>query len=103
VVTFDYDNDGWQDIFIANDHMPNFLFHNDRNGTFTEIGYAAGVAVSADGEFEAGMGVDAADTTGSGRLDLAVAHLDNQLARLYQNMRAQSFDDATLRSKIGYT
>lgn len=103
VVTFDYDNDGWQDIFIANDHMPNFLFHNNRNGTFTEIGYVAGVAVSADGEFEAGMGVDAADTTGSGRLDLAVAHLDMQLARLYQNMGAQSFDDATLRSKIGYT
>jgi hypothetical protein len=103
VVTFDYDNDGWQDIFIANDHMPNFLFHNNRNGTFTEIGYVAGVAVSADGDFEAGMGVDAADTTGSGRLDLAVAHLDMQLARLYQNMGAQSFDDATLRSKIGYT
>ena len=103
VVTFDYDNDGWQDIFISNDHMANFLFHNNRNGTFTEIGYVAGVAVSADGDFEAGMGVDAADTTGSGRLDLAVAHLDMQLARLYQNMGGQLFDDATLRSKIGYT
>jgi hypothetical protein len=102
VVTFDYDNDGWQDIFIANDHMPNFLFHNNRDGTFREVGYTAGVAVSADGQFEAGMGTDAADTTGNGRLDLIVGHLDMQLARLYQNMGDQTFDDATLRSKLSY-
>ena len=103
VVTFDYDNDGWQDIFIANDHMPNFLFHNNRNGTFREVGYLAGVAVSADGQFEAGMGTDAADTTGSGRLDLIVGHLDMQLARVYQNMSDQTFEDATLRSKLSYS
>jgi hypothetical protein len=102
VVTFDYDNDGWQDIFIANDHMPNFLFHNNRDGTFREVGYQAGVAVSADGQFEAGMGTDAADTTGNGRLDLIVGHLDMQLARLYQNLGDQTFEDATLRSKIAY-
>jgi hypothetical protein len=102
VVTFDYDNDGWQDIFIANDHMPNFLFHNNRDGTFTELGYLAGIAVSADGQFEAGMGTDAADVSGTGRMDLVVTHLDMQLARLYQNMGSGSFDDATLRSKIGY-
>ena len=102
VVTFDYDNDGWQDLFIANDHMPNFLFHNNRDGTFREGGYAAGVAVSADGLFEAGMGTDAADATSSGRMDLVVTHLDMQLARFYQNLGDQTFDDATLRSKIGY-
>ncbi len=102
VVTFDYDGDGWQDIFIANDHMPNFLFHNNRDGTFREVGYMAGVAVSADGQFEAGMGTDAADTTGDGRLDLIVGHLDMQLARVYQNMGDQTFEDATLRSKISY-
>lgn len=102
VVTFDYDNDGWQDIFIANDHMPNFLFHNNRDGTFREVGYAAGVAVSADGQFEAGMGTDAADLTNTGRMDLVVAHLDMQLARLYANLGDQTFEDATLRSKIGY-
>ena len=102
VVTFDYDNDGWQDIFIANDHMPNFLFHNNRNGTFTEVGYLAGVAVSGDGQFEAGMGCDAADTTGTGRMDLVVTHLDTQLARFYQNVGDGAFDDATFRSKLGY-
>ena len=103
VVTFDYDNDGWQDIFIANDHMPNFLFHNNRDGTFREVGYQAGVAVSADGQFEAGMGTDAADATGSGRLDLIVGHLDMQLARVYQNLGDQTFEDATLRSKLSYS
>src|SRR5437016_5711238 len=102
VVTFDYDNDGWQDIFIANDHMPNFLFHNNRNGTFSEVGYLAAVAVSGDGQFEAGMGTDAADTTGTGRMDLIVTHLDTQLARFYQNVGDGAFDDATFRSKLGY-
>lgn len=102
VVTFDYDNDGWQDIFIANDSMANFLFHNNRDGTFREVGYSAGVAVSADGLPEAGMGTDAADTTGKGRMDLVVTHLDSQLARLYQNMGDGTFDDATLRSGLGY-
>lgn len=102
VVTFDYDLDGWQDIFIANDGMPNHLFHNQGDGTFREVAYLAGVAVSGDGQAEAGMGVDAADATGSGRLDLYVTHLDLQLGRFYQNLGAQGFDDATIRSKIGY-
>jgi len=102
VVTFDYDKDGWQDIFIANDHMPNYLFHNNRDGTFREVGYLAGVSVSADGQFEAGMGTDAADTTGDGRMDLIVAHLDMQLARVYQNLGDGTFEDATFRSKLSY-
>jgi hypothetical protein len=102
VVTFDYDDDGWQDIFIANDSMPNFLFHNNRDGTFREVGYMAGVAVSMDGTSEAGMGADAADASGNGRMDLVVTHLDSQLARFYQNMGGGVFDDATLRSKISY-
>ncbi len=102
VVTFDYDNDGWPDIYVANDLMPNSLFKNNRDGTFTEIAYPAGVAVSGDGEAEAGMGVDAADTTGNGRMDLIVTHLDLQLARLYQAQADKTFDDATLRAKLGY-
>jgi len=102
VVTFDYDDDGWQDIFIANDSMANFLFRNNRDGTFSEVGYTAGVAVSMDGAAEAGMGVDAADASGDGRMDLIVTHLDTQLARFYRNLGKQGFEDATLRSKIGY-
>lgn len=102
IVTFDYDNDGWQDVFIANDSMANFLFHNNRDGTFREVGYLAGVAVSGDGLPEAGMGTDAADTTGSGRMDLIVTHLDSQLARFYRNNGDGTFDDATVQSELGY-
>lgn len=101
VVTFDYDNDGWQDVFIANDSMANFLFHNKRDGTFEEVGYFAGVAVSAEGATEAGMGVDAADTTGDGWLDLIVTHLDYQQARLYRNLRDGTFEDATSAAGLG--
>ena len=99
VLAFDYDDDGWQDIFIANDSRANSLFHNNRDGTFTECAYIQGVAVSGDGAAEAGMGVDAADT--GGHLDLAVTHLDTQLARLYRKT-AGGFEDATFASKLSY-
>ncbi len=102
VVTFDYDQDGWPDIFIANDSMANFLFHNQHDGTFREVAYEAGVAVGSNGEPEAGMGVDAGDAFGSGRMDLIVTHLDSQLPRLYQNMGDGTFNDATVSSGIGY-
>src|SRR6185295_6989833 len=71
VLFTDLDNDGWPDIYVANDSTPNFLFHNNRNGTFTETGLVAGVAVSGDGREQAGMGVDAGDFNGDGYLDLA--------------------------------
>jgi hypothetical protein len=102
VVTFDYDRDGWQDIFIANDSMANFLFRNKRDGTFEETGYFAGVAVSADGATEAGMGTDSADTTGDGWMDIIVTHLDFQQARLYRNLRDGTFEDVTFAAKLGY-
>jgi enediyne biosynthesis protein E4 len=102
VVTFDFDDDGWQDIFIANDHMPNFLFRNNRDGTFREVGYEAGVAVGLDGQFEAGMGVDAGDIRNDGRFGLVVTHLDQQLARIYVNQGDGSFEDATFQSKLSY-
>lgn len=102
VVTFDYDDDGWQDIFIANDSMENSLFHNNRDGTFREVGYLSGVAVSGDGKTEAGMGTDAADVTGNGRPDLIVTHLDFELARFYRNLGDGTFDDATFPAKLGY-
>jgi enediyne biosynthesis protein E4 len=102
VVTFDYDNDGWQDIFIANDSMENYLFHNNRDGTFREVGYLAGVAVNSDGKTEAGMGTDAADASGDGRMDLIVTHLDFEQARFYRNRGDGTFDDATFSAKLGY-
>ena len=102
IVTFDYDDDGWQDIFIANDARPNSLFHNNRDGTFTEVGYEAGVAVSEDGVTESGMGTDAADLMGDGRMDVIVMHLDQQMARIYRNLGGGAFEDATFTSKVAY-
>ncbi|HET7840371.1 MAG TPA: CRTAC1 family protein, partial [Terriglobia bacterium] len=102
VVAFDYDNDGWQDVFIANDGMENFLFHNNHDGTFTEVANLAGVAVSADGAPEAGMGTDAGDAQGDGWQDLIVTHLDFEQARLYRNHKDGSFEDATSASKLAY-
>jgi enediyne biosynthesis protein E4 len=102
VVTFDYDEDGWQDILIANDAVANSLFHNNGNGTFTEIAYEAAVAVSEDGVAEAGMGIDAADASGSGRMDLIVTHLDQQQTRFYRNLGRGTFQDATSAAKLAY-
>lgn len=102
VVTFDFDKDGWDDIFIANDSQANFLFRNNHDGTFREIAYPAGVALSDNGMAEAGMGADAADTTGHGWFDLFVTHLDFEHARLFRNLGDGSFEDATFAAKLGY-
>jgi enediyne biosynthesis protein E4 len=102
IVTFDYDGDGWQDIFIANDANPNFLFRNNRDGTFTETALLAGIAVSDDGKAEAGMGTDAAEINRDGWLDVFITHLDLEHARLYRNLGDGSFEDATFAAKLGY-
>jgi len=102
VVCFDYDRDGWMDIFIANDSMPNFLFRNIDGREFEEVAFVAGVALGENGEAEAGMGVDAADYDGDGWPDLYMTHLDFEFDRLYRNARDGSFLDATFEDGIGY-
>ncbi len=102
VVCFDFDDDGWMDFFVANDSMQNFLFHNQGDGTFEEIGLPAGVAYGDNGEAEAGMGVDAADIDGDGRIDLYLTHLDFEFDRLYHNNGDGFFEDVTFGAKLGY-
>ncbi|HKX29595.1 MAG TPA: CRTAC1 family protein, partial [Blastocatellia bacterium] len=102
IVTFDYDDDGWSDIFIANDSNPNFLFRNNGDGTFTETALPSGVAVSDNGQAEAGMGADAADLDRDGRLEVFITHLDLEHARLYRNLGDGSFEDVTFAAKLGY-
>ena len=101
LVAADFDNDGWTDIFQANDTIRNFLFMNNRDGTFRDVSILAGVGFSEDGVAEAGMGTDAADFNGDGWLDIYVTHLDFELDRLYQNNGDETFDDVTYRSRIG--
>jgi hypothetical protein len=102
IVTFDFDHDGWQDIFIANDANPNFLFRNNRDGSFSEMALQAGIAVSEDGKAEAGMGIDAADIDGDGWTDVFITHLDLEHARLYRYLSDGAFEDATFAAKLGY-
>jgi enediyne biosynthesis protein E4 len=101
VVCFDYNGDGWPDVFLANDSMENFLYRNKGNGTFEEVGLEAGVALGEDGKPEAGMGTDAADYDRDGFPDLFVTHLDLEYNRLYHNERNGTFSDATFASKLG--
>jgi hypothetical protein len=97
----DYDNDGWPDLFVANDTQPNKLYHNNRNGTFTEAGLRAGVAFSEDGVARGGMGVDAADYDRSGRTHLLVGNFSNQMLALYHNEGNGLFVDEAPRSAVG--
>ena len=101
VVCFDYNGDGWTDVFLANDSMENFLYRNKGNGTFEEVGIEAGVALGEDGKPEAGMGTDAADYDRDGLPDLFVTHLDLEYNRLYRNNGDGTFTDATFASKVG--
>ena len=102
VVCFDFDRDGWMDVFIANDSMPNFLFRNVSGARFEEVAFLAGVALGENGEAEAGMGVDAADYDGDGWPDLYMTHLDFEFDRLYRNAGDGTFLDATFEDGIGY-
>ena len=80
----DYDEDGWPDLFVANDTQPNKLYRNQRNGTFKDVAVEAGVAFSADGKARAGMGVDVADFDNSGRPGVAITNFDNEMIGLYR-------------------
>ena len=94
VVATDYDNDGWIDLFVANDSTPNFLYHNRGNGHFESVGLLSGVAVNAEGRAQAGMGVDAGDYDGDGWLDLVLTTFAHDAKTLYRNLGRGLFEDA---------
>jgi enediyne biosynthesis protein E4 len=103
VAILDYDQDGWPDIFVANDTQPNKLYRNNRNGTFTDEGVASGVAYSEDGVARGAMGVDAGDYDRSGRPHLLIGNFSNQMLALYHNEGSRLFVDQAPQNTVGQT
>jgi enediyne biosynthesis protein E4 len=97
----DYDQDGRIDILVANDSMPEFLFHQKPDGTFEEVGLESGIAVNAEGKTYAGMGVDFADYNNDGWPDLVITDLANQRYALYKNIGDGTFDYTSFSSGLG--
>jgi hypothetical protein len=100
VAMLDYDNDGWMDLFVANDTEPNKLYHNNHNGTFTDVAVQVGVAFSESGRVRAGMGVDAGDYDGSGWQSLVIGNFTNESMSLYRNDGSGLFVDEEISSGI---
>ena len=101
VITGDYDNDGDRDIFVANDLSPNFLYRNNGDGQFEEIGFLAGVALSEDGTVGNGMGIDLSDYNNDGSLDLVVTNYQSQVNTVYRNDLDGFFTDVSFVSGTG--
>ena len=101
VLTGDYDNDGWPDVFVACDSTASLLFHNRRNGTFAEEGIMSGAALNEDGREQAGMGAAAGDYDGDGKLDIFKTNFSDDTPTLYRNLGEMSFADVTVRAGLG--
>ena len=101
VAVLDYNNDGWPDLFVANDTQPNKLYRNNRNGTFSEEAVSAGVAFGEDGVARGAMGADASDYDRSGKIHLLVGNFSNQMLGLYHNEGNNLFVDEAPRSAVG--
>jgi hypothetical protein len=100
-VAADFNNDGWPDVYVACDTAPSLLYHNNRDGTFTEVGVPAGCALSGEGVAQGGMGAATADFNGDGWLDLARANFAGDPTTLYRNNGDGSFYDASNAAGLG--
>jgi hypothetical protein len=101
VSTFDFDDDGWPDIYVACDSTPSILYHNNRDGTFTDVAVTAGAAFNEDGREQAGMGTTIADFNGDGKLDIFKTNFSDDTATLYRNNGGGTFDDVTYAAGLG--
>ena len=100
-VSFDFDNDGWPDIYVANDSTPSELYHNNRDGTFTEIAENAGAAFSSDGDEQGGMGLAVGDYDGNGWLDIFKTNFSDDTPNLYHNNGNGTFADLVFAAGLG--
>ncbi len=106
VAMFDYDQDGWPDLLVANDTQPNKLYKNLRNGKFKEVGVEAGLAFSNEGKARAGMGIDTGDFENSGKPGVAITNFDNEMIGLYHSVNtgsanAATYDDIAIPAGLG--
>jgi enediyne biosynthesis protein E4 len=101
VLTADFDNDGWPDIYVANDSTASALYQNKKNGKFEDVAIEAGCALSPDGKPQAGMGIAAADYDLDGNLDIVKTNFAGDTPSLYHNLGGGNFEDATFTSGIG--
>jgi enediyne biosynthesis protein E4 len=101
VSTFDFDDDGWPDIYIACDSAPSILYHNNHDGTFTDVAVMAGVAFNEEGREQAGMGTTVADYNGDGRLDIFKTNFSDDTPTLYRNDGDGVFSDVTFAAGLG--
>ncbi len=101
VSTLDFDEDGWPDIFVACDSTPSILYHNNHDGTFTDVAVTAGAAFNEDGREQAGMGSTVADYNGDGHLDIFKTNFSDDTSTLYRNNADGTFTDATSVAGLG--
>ena len=97
----DYDNDGWPDLFVADDATPNHLYHNNRNGTFSDEAMVGGIALNSEGQALGSMGVTWGDYDHSGRLSMFITEFADQPNTLYRNQAARGFEDVAMPSHLG--
>jgi hypothetical protein len=97
----DFDDDGWPDLLVANDSVPSYLYHNNHNGTFTDVGMMSGVALSGEGMELGSMGLDFGDYDHSGRFSYFVTHFEEQPNSLYRNLGTNGFEDVSWTAGVG--
>ncbi|MEP7074196.1 MAG: CRTAC1 family protein [Acidobacteriota bacterium] len=101
VIWCDYNDDGWPDVYVANDGTPNYLYKNNKDGTFTDVSFESGTSYSGAGVEQGSMGVTWGDYDGDGKLDLFVTNFDNEHNTLYRNLGSKGFLDVSMESKVG--
>lgn len=101
IVAADFDNDDYADLYVACDSTPSLLYHNEKNGTFREIGLLSGVALNEDGQEQGGMGVAAADYDEDGDTDIFKTNFSDDIPNLYHNIGGGTFEDRVLQSGLG--
>ena len=97
----DYDNDGWPDLYVADDGTPNYLYKNNRNGTFTDVGFETGTSFSGAGVEQGSMGIAFGDYDNDGLGDLFVTNFDNEHNTLYKNVGDKGLLDVSMEAKVG--